>query len=124
MVDSDSFWKRHLDKFGAGGSVFAALCCLGFPALLAILSAAGLGFLIHDAVLIPMLVAFLALTVYGLYHGLRRHGRWQAMGVGVVASLVLFASIWLGSGAVAGIGIAALIAASLLNAWFATRPAR
>lgn len=124
MVESGSFWKRHLDKFGAGGSVFAALCCLGFPALLAILSAVGLGFLIRDAVLIPMLVVFLALTVYGLYHGMRRHGRRQLLAVGIVASLVLFVSIWFGSAIAAGIGIAALIASSLLNAWFVARPAR
>ncbi|MBI3375418.1 MAG: MerC domain-containing protein [Betaproteobacteria bacterium] len=118
------FWKRHLDKIGVGGSLFAALCCLGFPALLAILSAVGLGFLIHDAVLIPMLVAFLALTLYGLYHGMQRHRRPQALGVGAAASLVLFASIWFGSSIAAGIGIAALIASSLLNVWFAARPAR
>ncbi len=118
------FWKRHLDKIGVGGSLFAALCCLGFPALLAIVSAVGLGFLIHDAVLIPMLVAFLALTLYGLYQGMRRHGRRQALGVGMVASLVLFASIWIGSSIAAGIGMTALIASSLLNVWFVARSAR
>lgn len=31
---------------GVGGSLFAALCCLGFPALMSILSAIGLGLLI------------------------------------------------------------------------------
>lgn len=118
------FFKRHVDKFGVGGSLFAALCCLGFPAALAILSAAGLGFLIRDAILIPMLVAFLALTLHGLYHGMRRHGRRQALGVGVLASLVLFASILFGSSIAAGIGIAALIASSLLNVWFVARHAR
>ncbi|MEO8718288.1 MAG: MerC domain-containing protein, partial [Burkholderiales bacterium] len=116
--------KRHLDKIGVGGSAFAALCCLGFPALLAILSAIGLGFLIRDAVLIPMLVVFLAIAVYGLYDGMRRHRHRMAFGVGVVAALLLFASIWFGSGIAAGIGIAALLASSLLNVWFATRPAR
>jgi mercuric ion transport protein len=103
--------------------MFAALCCLGFPALLAIVSAVGLGFLIHDAVLIPMLSAFLALTLYGLYYGMRRHGRRQALGLGIVASVVLFASIWFGSSLAAGIGIGALVLSSLLNVWFASRPA-
>ena len=70
-----AFMDQHLDKVGIGGSLFAALCCLGFPALLSILSAAGLGFLIHDAVLLPLLVAFLVLTIYGLYRGYQRHGR-------------------------------------------------
>lgn len=103
--------------------MFAALCCLGFPALLSILSAVGLGFLIHDAVLIPMLIGFLALTLYGLHHGMRRHGRRKALGVGIVASVLLFASIWFGSSLAAGIGIAALVVSSLLNVWFAGRPA-
>lgn len=40
-----TFLDQHLDKVGLGGSLFAALCCLGFPALLSILSAVGLGFL-------------------------------------------------------------------------------
>lgn len=67
--DHEPFWKRHLDKIGVGGSLFAALCCLGFPALLAILSAVGLGFLVNDAVLIPLLVLFLLVTLWGLYLG-------------------------------------------------------
>lgn len=69
----DGFWQRHLDKVGIGGSVFAALCCLGFPALLSILSAIGLGFIVTDAVLIPLLLVFLAITPIGLYLGTRHH---------------------------------------------------
>jgi mercuric ion transport protein len=49
------FWKRHLDKVGVGGSLFAALCCLGFPALVSILSAIGVGLLINDDILRPLL---------------------------------------------------------------------
>ena len=67
------FWKRNLDKIGIGGSVFAALCCLGFPALLSILSAIGLGFIVNDAILIPLLLLFLAVTLLGLYLGTRHH---------------------------------------------------
>jgi hypothetical protein len=33
----NGFWKKHTDKVGVFGSVFAVLCCLGFPALLSIL---------------------------------------------------------------------------------------
>jgi hypothetical protein len=58
----NGFWKKHTDKVGVFGSVFAALCCLGFPALLSILSAIGLGFLINDAVLLPLLIVFLLVT--------------------------------------------------------------
>ena len=42
-----NFWKKHTDKLGVAGSVFTALCCLGFPALVSTLSAIGLGFLME-----------------------------------------------------------------------------
>lgn len=116
--------KRHLDKIGVGGSAFAALCCLGLPALLGFVSALGLGFLLRDAVLIPLLVAFLALALYGLYDGMRRHGRRGALWTGTGGALVLFASIWIGSGLIAGFGIAALVGASLHNVWLGARSSR
>lgn len=56
----------HADRWGALGSVFAALCCLGAAPVLAALSAVGLGFLIHDAILIPMLALFLGVTIRAL----------------------------------------------------------
>lgn len=102
----EPFWKRHLDKIGVGGSPFAALCCLGFPALLAILSAVGLGFLINDAVLIPLLVLFLLVTLWGLYLGKSHHGSWMPFFIGTAGAALSFASIWFGSGLLAGVGIA------------------
>jgi len=50
---------------GATGGVVAALCCLGWAPLLGVLGAVGLGFLLHDAILLPALAGFLALTVWG-----------------------------------------------------------
>ena len=49
------FWKRHLDQIGV----------------------VGLGFLVNDAVLIPLLVLFLSVTLWGLYLGKRHHGSWM-----------------------------------------------
>ena len=58
--------KRKLLGFiGVGGAVFAALCCIGTPALLAFLAAGGIGFLINDFILIPMLMFFMVLAIYG-----------------------------------------------------------
>jgi mercuric ion transport protein len=110
-----SFWQRNLDKIGIGGAAFAALCCLGFPALLAIVSAAGLGFLINDAVLLPLLAISLLITLWGLYSGIRHHHNWSAFGIGVVGAVSMGLSIMLGTALLAGVGIAALILASLLN---------
>ena len=47
---------KHLDKLGVVGSLIAALCCLGVPTVLSIFTAIGLGFLINDAVLLPLLI--------------------------------------------------------------------
>ncbi len=68
------FWMR------GGGSALAALaalvttlCCLGFPALVGLLSAVGAGFLLSDRYLEPLLAGTLLLTllIAGLH--LRRH---------------------------------------------------
>jgi hypothetical protein len=88
-----SFWQRNLDKIGIGGAAFAALCCLGFPALLAVVSAVGLGFLINDAVLLPLLGVSLSITLWGLYRGTRHHHRWSAFGIGVVGAILMVLSI-------------------------------
>src|SRR6266851_4831022 len=118
----NGFWKRHTDKVGVLGSVFAALCCLGFPALLSILSAIGLGFLINDAVLLPLLVVFLIVTLGGLYLGVRHHGSWLAFVVGLISAASVFIFIFVAfNKLLAGIGIAGLIAASVLNVWLRMR---
>ena len=85
------FWKRQIDKIiGVAGpvfsSLFAALCCLGPPALLAIFSAIGLGFLINNAILQPMLIVFFLISGFGLVLGMRCHGNPWALIIGVLAS--------------------------------------
>ncbi len=112
----DSFWKKHTDKVGIAGSIFAALCCLGFPALLSILSAIGLGFLINDAILMPLLVVFLIVTLVGLYLGVRHHGSWLAFLVGLISAASVFIFIFVTFNKVlALIGVVGLIAAGVLN---------
>jgi mercuric ion transport protein len=113
------FWKRNLDKIGVGASIFAALCCLGFPALLSILSATELGFIVNDAILLPLLLVSLAAALSGIYLGMRHHHQplalilggvsavaWVLVVLGIVANLVL-----------AYAGIVGLAAASFLNVW-------
>lgn len=115
-----SLFKKHLDKIGVGGSLFAALCCLGFPALLSILSAVGLGFLVNDKVLIPLLAIFLLVTLGGLFIGIKHHGKWPALILGAVSAVATFVFIVFAFNKVgAGIGIAGLIASSLWNIWLA-----
>ena len=122
MATTDGFWKKHLDKVGIAGSLFAALCCLGFPALLSIVGAIGLGFLINDAILLPLLAVFLLVTLGGLFLGIRHHGSWLAFVVGVVSAVMIFVFIAVAMNKLfAGIGVAGLIAASVLNVWLRMR---
>ncbi|PYL07780.1 MAG: hypothetical protein DME33_09385 [Verrucomicrobia bacterium] len=98
-----SFWGRHIDKIGIAGSLFAALCCLGFPALISIITAVGLGLLI---------------TLVGLYLGIRHHRSWLAFGVGAISAIVIFIAVAVVSNKLlAIIGIGGLIVASFVNVW-------
>ena len=117
-----NFWRRNTDKIGVLGSIFAALCCLGFPALISIVSAVGLGVIVDDAVLMPLLVVFLLVTLVGLYLGARHHGSWLAFSVGAVSALLTFVSIFVAfNKLLTVIGIAGLIGASILNVWLRAR---
>jgi mercuric ion transport protein len=119
---ADGFWKRHLDKLGIGGALFAALCCLGFPALVSIVSAIGLGFLINDTILMPLLGISLLVTLAGLYLGVRHHGSWLAFVIGAASALALFIFMTVAMNKVfAYISIAGVVAASFLNVWLRMR---
>ena len=120
---ADGLWKRHLDKLGLAGTVFAALCCLGFPTLLSLLAALGLSFLIQAAVLMPLLAVFLVLTLVGLWHGIRQHGSRLAFHVGCASAAALLAFMWFNA-VLTGIPIAGLVVATVLNVWLKARQAR
>lgn len=124
-MTADGFWKKHMDKVGLGGSVFTALCCLGLPALVSFLGAIGLGFLINDAILIPLLVVFLIVTLGGLLLGVRHHHHRSAFILGAVSAVVLLVFITIAfNRPLIWLGIAGLIIASILNVWFRVREQR
>ena len=89
------FWMR------GGGSGLAALaallttlCCLGFPALVGLLSALGAGFLLRDSYLEPLLAGTLLLTllIAGLH--LRRHYQPGPFLLSLVAAGSVFFAIY------------------------------
>lgn len=105
---------KHLSRFGAVGAVFASLCCLGFSALLSVLAAIGLGFLINDAILLPMLVVFLGVYVAGLVLGFRQHRKWPVLALGVLAAVANFGFIFIVFvRPIAYVGVALLVAVSI-----------
>ncbi|MDP9409207.1 MAG: MerC domain-containing protein [Actinomycetota bacterium] len=101
--------------FGSLGSAFAALCCAGAPAVLGALSAAGLGFLINDLILFPLLALFVGLGLWGLWDGVRRHGSRAVLAFGGLGAALMVAGI-LASPVAVYAGAAAMIAASVWNA--------
>jgi mercuric ion transport protein len=52
---------------GLIGAAIAAACCLGLPIVLTALTAIGLGFLIHDAILIPLFMVFVGINLWTLH---------------------------------------------------------
>lgn len=79
---------------GSLGSIFASLCCLGFAPLLAALTAAGLGFAISDAVLIPLLAVFLGIALWGLHGSRRRHGNNTPFYLGAAGAVAALAGVF------------------------------
>ena len=94
------------------GAIFAAACCLGLPLLLSALSAAGLGFIIDDAVLIRLLIAFVALNLWLLWRATGRHANRRPLGLGVVADAISVVGLYVHP-AVVMFGLLAMVTASV-----------
>ena len=54
------------------GTVITAACCLGLPVIISALSAIGLGFLIHDAILIPLFMGFIGFNLWMLHRAVNQ----------------------------------------------------
>jgi len=97
---------------GSIGSIFASLCCLGFAPVLAALSAAGLGFVISDAILIPLLALFLGIALWGIKGSQKRHGKTTPFYVGAGGAVAALAGVFVFI-PVHVIGLIALVGASI-----------
>jgi mercuric ion transport protein len=103
------------------GAAIAAACCAGASWALAALTAAGAGFLINDAVLIPLFAALLALSVWFLYRSARAHNDLAPFYLGIAGAVVAFAGLWTWIAAIVG-GLATMVIASVWD--FARAKAR
>lgn len=92
MKGLKSILEQWASLIGAG---IAAACCLGVPVILATVSAAGLGFLIKDAYLFPIFVAFIAISVRVLYRATKKHRKLLPFWVGLSGSVIGTTSLWL-----------------------------
>jgi hypothetical protein len=90
--------KVDMKKYGiwAGfvGS-FAALCCAGIPVFLAFLAGLGLGFVINDFILFPILFLSLGFLFYALYHNKTKHLNIFPLYLAIASALLIFVGIFI-----------------------------
>lgn len=120
-----AFFKQFSALIGAGA---AAACCLGISVVLTAVGAAGLGFLIHDAYLFPIFVAFIGFSAWTLYRSARSHENLAPFWLGLAGSLLSTVGLWL---MLTGLhplpwtvyaGLAGLVAASIWDAIPSPKP--
>ena len=89
---SDSPKKGVLATIGSLGSgLIVGLCPVCIPAIGAFLSSIGIGFLIKEFVLHPLLLIFLALTISGLFYSyLREHRNIWPLILGTASGVALY----------------------------------
>lgn len=94
------------------GSVVVGACCLGIAPILAALTAMGAGFLINDAILIPLLLVFLDLSIWSLSASRNRHGENGPLYLGIGCSVMAFMGLWIFA-PISYLGFAGLMGASV-----------
>ena len=80
--------------FGGLGGIFTGLCCAGSPILLAFLTGIGLGFLINDFILFPILFIFLGFMFYSLNLNKKKHKNTNPLIIGIVSTIILLIGIF------------------------------
>ncbi|MDA2935027.1 MerC family mercury resistance protein [Acidobacteria bacterium AH-259-D05] len=102
------------DKLGFVGTLFTSLCCLGVSVVIAPLTAIGLGFLINDLILLPLVLVFLVITLWGLYTGWKLHDDRRPFLLGIVPAVLLIPSFFL-SVYIASVLLLLLLVATIWN---------
>lgn len=93
------------------GAGFAAACCAGASWALAALTAVGAGFLINDAVLIPLYVALLGLSVWLLFRSAHAHRNLRPVYLAGAGALGALVGLWT-STVVLFLGLGLIVASS------------
>ena len=108
------------DSAGVVGAVLAALGCAGTPIVVSVITAVGLGFLRNDAILWPLMLASLAIALWGFWRGRQMHRRSAPIRIAVVGAFLMASGVIFVHGPVARpmiyVGGAMLLAATLWNA--------
>lgn len=104
LGDSVKTDQKRRPVLSVTGAVFSGLtvglCPVCIPAIGAFLSAIGMGFLVQEAVLKPLLLVFLGITLFGFFWSYRKeHGRLSPLVLGVLLSVGLYTSRYIYIGA-------------------------
>jgi hypothetical protein len=113
-------WKRSLAVVpGVSVSLLPKLMCpMCWPAYASVVSALGLGFLISTKYLLPLTVAFLAITASALAFRASQRQGYGPLCLGLVAAAAILIGKFYFDGAQAiYVGVAFLISASVWNSW-------
>lgn len=111
-------WLASLSVLPAAliGALPAFACPLCYPALAGLLSALGVLGISSTAALRPVMIAFLALAVFGLLFQARKSGRYAPLGLGIVAAIGIYLAMFvIGSFELKVASIALLLGASIWN---------
>lgn len=98
----------HAEKWAPAAAVFTALCLVGLDPVIGLVSTLGLGVILTEVILVPLLAACLGLTLWALatdrtYHRERGPTRlvWAAAAVMLGGYWVLESLVWVGIALVA-----------------------
>ena len=78
--------------------------------MIGFLSAIGLGFLINDLFLFPLLLLFLIIKVYSSYKNKQKHGNKYPYIITITAAILIFPSLWFPVGGYVIVGIIFFVA--------------
>lgn len=113
--------KPLLASFAAIPAALLSLLPIGacgacYPALIGLLSALGLGALVTEAVLKPIMIGLLIFAVFGLAYQARRSGKYLPLFLGLAGAVGLYASSFaVSSFLLKAASIALLLTASIFN---------
>lgn len=104
---------EFLKQIGStAGAALAAACCAGAGWALAALTAVGAGFLINDAILIPLFVSLLGLSLWLLLRSARAHRNLHPVYLAGAGALSALIGLWT-STIVLFAGLGLIVASSL-----------
>lgn len=113
-----SGWRGLLPMLPGMGAVALPTCAACVPALAGVFGAVGLGFLLEESVLLPLMAGLLLLTLFILGFRARRRRGYGPLAAGVGATAIIAAGkFFFASDVVLYAGLAFLVAATLWNAW-------